>query len=122
MPTSTPHAALSRPATGSSAGVDVLVNAAAITDRGTILDASPELFDLMFAVNVRAPFFLIQDAARVNAPSSARAASIVDILFDVGHGGQPILAAYSALEDGRWPASRAMPPSPSCPTGSQSTG
>lgn len=36
--------------------VDALVNAAAITDRGTILDTSPELFDAMFAVNVRAPF------------------------------------------------------------------
>src|SRR5688572_8748617 len=37
--------------------VDVLVNAAAITDRGTLIDTSPKLFDAMFAVNVRAPFF-----------------------------------------------------------------
>ena len=37
----------------------------AITDRGTILDTSPELFDRMFAVNVRAPFFLIQDAIKI---------------------------------------------------------
>src|SRR3712207_5870640 len=28
--------------------IDVLVNAAAITDRGTILDTDPELFDRMF--------------------------------------------------------------------------
>ena len=28
--------------------VDILVNAAAITDRGTIFDTSPELFDTMF--------------------------------------------------------------------------
>ena len=45
--------------------VDVLVNVAALTDRGTILDTSPELFDRMFAVNVRAPFFLMQDAAKI---------------------------------------------------------
>ena len=45
--------------------VDALVNAAAITDRGTILDTSPELFDRMFAVNVRAPFFLMQEAINV---------------------------------------------------------
>src|SRR6188768_2701428 len=32
--------------------VDALVNAAALTDRGTILDTSPELFDRMFAANV----------------------------------------------------------------------
>src|SRR5262245_45039656 len=31
----------------------MLVNCAGITDRGTILDTSPELFDRMFAVNVR---------------------------------------------------------------------
>ena len=37
--------------------IDCLVNCAAITDRGTILDTSPELFDQMFAVNTRAPSF-----------------------------------------------------------------
>ncbi|MEK1930707.1 MAG: SDR family NAD(P)-dependent oxidoreductase, partial [Pararhizobium sp.] len=31
--------------------VDALVNAAAITDRGTVLDTTPQLFDRMFAVN-----------------------------------------------------------------------
>jgi NAD(P)-dependent dehydrogenase (short-subunit alcohol dehydrogenase family) len=44
--------------------VDVLVNAAAITDRGTIFDTSPELFDTMFAVNVRAgtpPAWLVDE-------------------------------------------------------------
>jgi len=45
--------------------VDALVNAAAITDRGTILNTSPELFDAMFAVNVRAPFFLMQETVKV---------------------------------------------------------
>ena len=45
--------------------IDALVNAAAITDRGTILDTSPELFDRMFAANVRAPFFLMQEAIKI---------------------------------------------------------
>ncbi|MEM9104251.1 MAG: SDR family NAD(P)-dependent oxidoreductase, partial [Pseudomonadota bacterium] len=45
--------------------VDILVNAAGLTDRGNILDTTPELFDRMFAVNVRAPFFLIQDAVKL---------------------------------------------------------
>jgi len=40
--------------------VHVLVNAAGMTDRGTILDTSPELFDALFAVNVRGPYFLMQ--------------------------------------------------------------
>lgn len=35
--------------------MDVPVNAGDLTDRGTILDTSPELFDRRFAVNVRGP-------------------------------------------------------------------
>jgi predicted GNAT family acetyltransferase len=42
-----------------------LVNAAAITDRGTILSTPPELFDAMMATNLRAPFFLMQEAIRL---------------------------------------------------------
>jgi NAD(P)-dependent dehydrogenase (short-subunit alcohol dehydrogenase family) len=38
---------------------------AAIADRGTILDTVPELFDSMFAVNVRAPLFLMQEPIKV---------------------------------------------------------
>ena len=65
LPTSTPAGRSSPRPTKAFGRVDVLVNAAAITDRGTILDTSPELFDAMFAVNVRAPFFLMQDAAKI---------------------------------------------------------
>ncbi len=36
-----------------------------LTDRGTILDTTPELFDRIFDVNVRAPFFLMQDALKI---------------------------------------------------------
>ena len=45
--------------------IDALVNVAANTHRGTILDTSEKLFDDMFAINTRAPFFLIQEAAKV---------------------------------------------------------
>ena len=45
--------------------LDVLVNAAAITDRGNILNTTPDLFDAMFAVNVRGPFFLMQEAIKL---------------------------------------------------------
>ena len=43
---------------------DILVNAAGLTDRGNLLNTSPELFDKIFAVNVRAPFFLMQEAVK----------------------------------------------------------
>ncbi|HMR33270.1 MAG TPA: SDR family oxidoreductase [Geminicoccaceae bacterium] len=75
--------------------VDVLVNAAALTDRGSILDSSPELFDRMFAVNVRAPFFLMQDAARIMR-REGKGGTMVNILSTSGYGGQPFLAPYSA--------------------------
>jgi len=73
--------------------VDALVNAAAITDRGTILDTSPELFDSMFDVNVRAPFFLMQDAAKLMIKKKTPG-TIVNILSMSGHGGQPFIIAY----------------------------
>jgi NAD(P)-dependent dehydrogenase (short-subunit alcohol dehydrogenase family) len=75
--------------------VDVLVNAAAITDRGTILDTSPELFDSMFAVNTRAPFFLMQEAARIMIREKI-AGTMVNILSMAAHGGAPYVIAYSA--------------------------
>jgi NAD(P)-dependent dehydrogenase (short-subunit alcohol dehydrogenase family) len=74
--------------------VDILVNAAADTDRGTILETSPELFERIMAVNLRAPFFLIQDAAELMRRLAIHG-SIVNIQSMSAHGGQPILCAYS---------------------------
>jgi NAD(P)-dependent dehydrogenase (short-subunit alcohol dehydrogenase family) len=74
--------------------VDILVNAAGITDRGTLLDTSPELFDRMFAVNVRGPFFLMQEAARLMRRDGI-AGAMVNILSMMANGGQPCLTAYS---------------------------
>jgi NAD(P)-dependent dehydrogenase (short-subunit alcohol dehydrogenase family) len=73
----------------------VLVNSAAITDRGTILDTSPALFDMMFAVNVRAPFFLMQDAAKLMRRERIPG-TIVNIQSMSAHGGQSFITAYSA--------------------------
>jgi NAD(P)-dependent dehydrogenase (short-subunit alcohol dehydrogenase family) len=77
------------------ARVDILVNAAALTDRGTILDTTPELFDHMFAVNVRAPFFLMQEAVKVMRREKIEG-RIVNIGSMSAMGGQPFLAAYCA--------------------------
>jgi NAD(P)-dependent dehydrogenase (short-subunit alcohol dehydrogenase family) len=75
--------------------VDALVNAAAITDRGTIWDTEPKLFDAMFAVNVRAPFFLMQEAAKLMKREN-RNGTMVNIISMSGHGGQPFITAYCA--------------------------
>jgi len=73
--------------------IDTLVNVAALTDRGTILDTTPELFDRIFSVNVRAPFFLIQESAKIMQREKTRG-TIVNILSMSAHGGQPMIAAY----------------------------
>lgn len=72
-----------------------LINAAAITDRGTILDTTPELFDRMFAVNVRGPFFLMQDAAKLMRREKIEG-TIVNIQSMSAHGGQSFITAYCA--------------------------
>ena len=77
--------------------VDILVNSAAITDRGTILDTSEDLFDRMFAINTRAPFFLIQEAAKLMIREKIEG-SIVNIQSMSAHGGQPFIAAYCAAK------------------------
>jgi NAD(P)-dependent dehydrogenase (short-subunit alcohol dehydrogenase family) len=44
--------------------VDILVNNAGVVHRGTIEDTSTELWDEIFAINLRAPFLLCQEAVR----------------------------------------------------------
>ena len=75
--------------------VDVLANIAGLTDRGTIVDTDLALFDKMFAINVRAPFFLMQDAIRVMQRERTEG-TIVNILSVNAYIGSPNLAAYSA--------------------------
>lgn len=72
-----------------------LVNCAGMSDRGTILDTSPELFDRLMAVNVRAPFFLMQEALKLMVSNGVEGA-VVNIQSVTGHGGQSFLSAYAA--------------------------
>jgi NAD(P)-dependent dehydrogenase (short-subunit alcohol dehydrogenase family) len=75
--------------------VDTLVNSAGNTDRGTILDTSPELFDRIFAINVRGPFFLMQDTIKLMRRDGIEG-TIVNIGSMSALAGQPFIAAYSA--------------------------
>ena len=75
--------------------VDALVNAAGNTERGTILDTSPALFDTIFAVNTRAPFFLMQEAIKVMWRERTQG-TIVNISSMSAMAGQPFIAAYCA--------------------------
>ena len=73
--------------------IDALVNAAGMTDRGTIWDTTPELYDRMFDTNVKSPFFLMQDALHLMKKSKT-SGTIVNILSISGHGGQDFITAY----------------------------
>ena len=73
----------------------ILVNVAALTERGSVWDTSPELFDGMMATNVRAPFFLMQDAVKLMQRGSV-AGSIVNISSVSSYGSVPMLTVYAA--------------------------
>lgn len=75
--------------------VDGLVNAAGLTDRGTILDTPAALWDRLFAVNARAPFLLTQAMAR-RLQQAGRPGAVVNVITMSSHGGQPFLTGYSA--------------------------
>jgi len=75
--------------------VDILVNAAGLTDRGTLTKTDPDLFDRIFDVNTRAPFFLMQDSVKLMIQEGT-AGAIVNIGSASERAGQPFLAAYSA--------------------------
>ncbi len=75
--------------------VDALVNAAALTDRGDIFDTTEERYNEIFDVNIRAPFFLIQESVRIMRREKI-AGSIVNIQSMSAHGGQPFITAYCA--------------------------
>ena len=77
--------------------IDALVNAAALTDRGTIWDTSEARYDELFDANVKAPFFLMQDALQLMKKSKT-SGTIVNILSMSGHGGQDFLTAYSTTK------------------------
>ena len=73
----------------------ILVNVAALTERGSLWDTSPELFDRMMAMNARAPFFLMQDAIKLMERDGI-AGTIVNISSISAYGSVPMLTVYAA--------------------------
>ena len=75
--------------------IDSLVNAAAVTDRAGVADVSPAGWDRIFAINARAPTFLMQAAIR-HLRERRASGTILNILSINAHGGTPELAIYAA--------------------------
>ncbi|RUU32602.1 SDR family oxidoreductase [Mesorhizobium sp. M6A.T.Ce.TU.002.03.1.1] len=77
--------------------IDALVNAAGLTNRASFLDAGLDDWAALFAVNARAPFFLMQ-AAIAQMIKQGHGGAIVNILSINAHCGSPELAIYSATK------------------------
>jgi glucose 1-dehydrogenase len=89
--------------------LDILVNNAAIEFRESFLDARPETWDATMSVNLKAPFFLAQQAARAMIASGGgkiiNIASIHDFqpmrnisIYSIAKGGLMMLNKSLALE------------------------
>jgi NAD(P)-dependent dehydrogenase (short-subunit alcohol dehydrogenase family) len=75
--------------------IDSLVNCAGSTDRGLIEDTTPEFWDRMYALNVRAPFFLLQRTVSIMRSRSIEG-TIVNLVTIMSHSGAPHLIAYAS--------------------------
>jgi len=75
--------------------INGLVNAAATSARGSLVETTPELFDRIFNTNVRGPFFLMQGVVKGLLEAGAPG-SIVNILSMSAHAGQSFLNPYSS--------------------------
>ena len=73
--------------------LDVLVNAAGITDRGDIVNTSEELFDKMIGTNLKGPYFLIQDTVKIMIEQNIEG-SIINIGSVAAMTGQPFISTY----------------------------
>jgi NAD(P)-dependent dehydrogenase (short-subunit alcohol dehydrogenase family) len=74
--------------------IDVLVNAAGSTARGGIADATPEIYESLFDVNVKAPLFMMQEATKHMV--AQKYGVIINVASMIAYGGPPNLALYSA--------------------------
>ena len=75
-------------------GVDVIINNAGLSHNCTVEEMTPELFDSIMQVNVRAPYFLCQRALPELKASSC--ATIINICSVVAHKGYPRQSVYAA--------------------------
>ena len=75
-------------------GVDVIINNAGMSHNCPVEEMTPELFDSIMQVNVRAPYFLCQRALPELKASDC--ATIVNICSVVAHKGYPRQSVYAA--------------------------
>lgn len=75
-------------------GLDILVNCAGLSLAGSFMEASPEQWDKVFAVNARAPFFICQ--AAVPELRKSERPIVINIASVVGFKGYANQSVYSS--------------------------
>lgn len=75
-------------------GLDILVNCAGLSLAGSFMEASPEQWDKVFAVNARAPFFICQ--AAVPELRRSERPIVINIASVVGFKGYANQSVYSS--------------------------
>src|SRR6202162_5275536 len=75
--------------------LDILVNNAGIVSIGPFLEITPQIFDRIFAVNVRGLLFTLQAAAR-QMIKQGRAGKVSNMAPQAGRRGEPLVAVYCA--------------------------
>ena len=86
---------------------DIVVNSAGTARHGPAADTAAEDFDAVMAVNLRAAYFLAQQAA-VAMKARGQGGSIIQISSQMGHTGGPDRAAYCASKHAVEGFTRAM--------------
>jgi NAD(P)-dependent dehydrogenase (short-subunit alcohol dehydrogenase family) len=77
--------------------IDVLINNLGVIDSSTLWETSPEIFDHIFAINVRAPFFFMQGAAAIMRRERI-AGTLINIISLSCQKEPPLIPAYHASE------------------------
>ena len=86
--------------------LDILVNSAGLAHRSPIEDVTPELFDSIMRVNVRAPYFLCQKALPYLRLSDC--ATVINMCSVVAHRSYINQSAYTISEHALLGASKAF--------------
>jgi D-sorbitol dehydrogenase (acceptor) len=78
-------------------GIDILFNNAALFDMRPILDESWDVYDRLFAVNVKGMFFLMQ-AVAARMVKQGRGGKIINMSSQAGRRGEALVAHYCATK------------------------
>ncbi|KNH09823.1 Sorbitol dehydrogenase [Candidatus Burkholderia brachyanthoides] len=78
-------------------GIDILFNNAALFDMRPILDESWDIYDRLFAVNVKGMFFLMQAVAQ-RMVEQGRGGKIINMSSQAGRHGEALVSHYCATK------------------------